>query len=271
MRSDSAGAILGLDHVTLAVEAIDPALQAYEALFGQPCAQRGTAEGLDWARFALANTALVLVAPAGTAGTLAGQVASRPAGEAAALGALAFAVADPASTARLLERRGLPAAGPALPWLGREVVPLEAAAARELHLLLTPAAPASDAPGAEVRLDHLVIRTSDPERTLALLSGRLGLDLRLDRSNPAWGSRLLFFRCGDLVLEVSHDLKAGITEGPDSLWGVTWRVPDVEGWHGRLAAAGIAVSPLRTGRKPGTRIFTVRDRRSGVPTAFIGA
>jgi hypothetical protein len=52
---------------------------------------------------------------------------------------------------------------------------------------------------------------------------------------------------------------------------VTWRVADVEGWHGRLETAGIAVSPLRTGRKPGTRIFTVRDRQTGVPTAFIGA
>ena len=38
-----------------------------------------------------------------------------------------------------------------------------------------------------------------------------------------------------------------------------------------IAAAGIAVSPLRTGRKPGTRIFTLREAAFGVPTAVIGA
>ena len=68
----------------------------------------------------------------------------------------------------------------------------------------------------------MVIRSGDPERTIALLAGRLGLELRLDRSNPAWGTRLLFFRCGDLVVEVSHDLAGGITDAPDSLWGLTW-------------------------------------------------
>ncbi len=116
-----------------------------------------------------------------------------------------------------------------------------------------------------------MIRSRDPERTLALLAGRLVLELRLDRSNPAWGTRLLFFRCGDTVLEVSHELAAGITDAPDSLWGLTWRVPDVAASHARLAAAGMPVSPLRMGRKPGTQIFTIRDQAAGVPTAFIGA
>ena len=60
----AAGPILGLDHVTLAVAALDPAVAAYEALLALPCTRRrGRAEtGPDWALFALANTALVLVA-----------------------------------------------------------------------------------------------------------------------------------------------------------------------------------------------------------------
>jgi hypothetical protein len=94
--------------------------------------------------------------------------------------------------------------------------------------------------------------------------------LRLDRSNPAWGSRLLFFRCGDLVVEVSHELASEITDGPDRLWGLTWGVLDVAASHARLEAAGVPVSPLRVGRKPGTRLFTVRDHAAWVPTAFIG-
>ncbi|NOG73487.1 hypothetical protein [Roseicella sp. DB1501] len=58
---------------------------------------------------------------------------------------------------------------------------------------------------------------------------------------------------------------------PTRPWGLTWRVPEVAAEHARLAAAGIAVSPLRTGRKPGTRIFTLREAAFGVPTAVIGA
>lgn len=269
MRSGEAGAILGLDHVTLAVTALDPALGAYATLFGRAADARGEAQGFRWAAFRLANTSLVLVAPAGAPGDLAAHLAGRWEGETAALGALAFDVTDPQSAARLLERRGLPAAGPPQPWLGRPAMPLAPAAARGLHLLLTSPDP-SPRPEDAPRLDHLVIRSGDPERSIALLAGRLGLDLRLDRSNPDWGQRLLFFRCGDLVLEVSHALGAGISEAPDRLWGVTWRVPDVEGWRAGLEAAGIPVSPLRTGRKPGTRIFTIREHAAGVPTAFIG-
>ena len=37
---------------------------------------------------------------------------------------------------------------------------------------------------------------------------------------PTWGSRLLFFRCGDLVVEIAHDLKKGVSDGPDHLWGL---------------------------------------------------
>ena len=75
-----------------------------------------------------------------------------------------------------------------------------------------PASPlaTADAASAVAGLDHVVIRTPDPERAIVLYAGRLGLDLRLDRSEPAWGARLIFFRCGDLIVEVVHDLKAGI-------------------------------------------------------------
>ena len=52
-------------------------------------------------------------------------------------------------------------------------------------------------------MDHVVISTPDPERAAALYGARLGLDMALDRSHPDWG-RLMFFRCGDLVVEVTH-------------------------------------------------------------------
>jgi catechol 2,3-dioxygenase-like lactoylglutathione lyase family enzyme len=129
--------------------------------------------------------------------------------------------------------------------------------------LLAPAA------GAVMGLDHVVIRTPDPERAAALYGARLGLDLRLDRSNPAWGARLMFFRCGDMIVEIAHDLKAGVSSGPDTLWGLSWRVPDAGSAHARMRAAALDVSELRPGRKPGTRVFTVRDKTCGVPVLVL--
>jgi len=53
------------------------------------------------------------------------------------------------------------------------------------------------------------------------------------------------------------------------LWELSWRTPDLEATHARLVAAGIAVSEVRTGRRPGTRIFTIRDSRARVPTLIL--
>src|SRR5207247_709425 len=97
---------------------------------------------------------------------------------------------------------------------------------------------------------------------------RLGLSLRLDRTEPAWGARLIFFRRGDLIVEVVHDLKAGLGDGPDRLWGLSWRVPVIGEAHGRLRGAGVDVSDVRTGR--GTQVFSVKSHTAGVPTLIIG-
>src|SRR5262249_40207028 len=83
-----------------------------------------------------------------------------------------------------------------------------------------PAAPLVTDAAAVTGLDHVVIRTPDPDRAAALYGARLGLDLRLDRSNPEWGARLLFFSCGDLIVEIAHDLTGGVASGPDRLRGL---------------------------------------------------
>ena len=76
-------------------------------------------------------------------------------------------------------------------------------------------------------MDHVVIGTADPERTAALYGARLGLDMALDRSHPEWG-RLMFFRCGDIVVEVAHKPGKEDASAPDRLRGICWRVADVE-------------------------------------------
>jgi catechol 2,3-dioxygenase-like lactoylglutathione lyase family enzyme len=125
------------------------------------------------------------------------------------------------------------------------------------------------APDGVTGLDHVVIRTPDPERAAALYGARLGLDMRLDRSNPAWGARLMFFRCGDLIVELAHDLSTGVSAGPDRLWGLSWRTDDPPAAITRLRSAGLDVSEARPGRKPGTHVFTVRDGTCSVPTLML--
>ncbi len=67
-----------------------------------------------------------------------------------------------------------------------------------------------------IGLDHVVVSTDEPERAAALYGARLGLDMTLDLSRPDWGARLMFFRCGDLVVEIVHRLNESGRRTPTS-------------------------------------------------------
>ncbi|MBC7042116.1 VOC family protein, partial [Salmonella enterica subsp. enterica serovar Enteritidis] len=67
-------------------------------------------------------------------------------------------------------------------------------------------------------LDHVVITTEDSDRAASLYGARLGLDLALDRSHQDWG-QLMFFRCGDIIVEVVRRPVAGGDATHDRLWG----------------------------------------------------
>ena len=96
---------------------------------------------------------------------------------------------------------------------------LELAKERPLSVRTTPASITS--------MDHIVVSTADPEHAAALYGARLGLDMALDRSHPDWG-RLMFFRCGDLIVEVTHRPGKHPDAARDTLWGMTWRVADMD-------------------------------------------
>jgi catechol 2,3-dioxygenase-like lactoylglutathione lyase family enzyme len=117
-------------------------------------------------------------------------------------------------------------------------------------------------------MDHVVVSTADPERAAALYGARLGLDMALDRSHPEWG-RLMFFRCGDIIVEVTSKPGKADETKPDKLRGICWRVANADATHARLVAAGVDVSEVRIGRKPGTRVMTVKSGTCGVPTLLI--
>jgi catechol 2,3-dioxygenase-like lactoylglutathione lyase family enzyme len=123
-------------------------------------------------------------------------------------------------------------------------------------------------PASITAMDHVVVSTADPERAAALYGARLGLDMALDRSHPEWG-RLMFFRCGDLIVEVTSKPGKADETKPDRLRGICWRVLDIDATHARLAAEGVDVSEVRIGRKPGTRVMTVKSGTCGVPTLLV--
>jgi len=195
------------------------------------------------------------------------------------LAAVAFAVEDLEGWARLLARRGLPLqpapAGEAALGLVADQqascgVPLRFCASQPDEVgpvaLTMRGAEATAVTG----LDHLVIRTPNPERAIAFYAGRLGLSLRLDRTHADWGARLLFFRCGTLIVELVHELGQGVGEGADHLWGLAWRVPVLAGAHSRLSGAMVDLSQIRRGRRPGTQVASVRSHNAQVATLLIG-
>jgi catechol 2,3-dioxygenase-like lactoylglutathione lyase family enzyme len=257
--------ITALDHVAVAVRDFAVAVEGYRRLTGRE-SELEPRDGAHRAWFHLANMALEVIAPTGE-GPAGDRVRARLDAAGEGLWIAAFQVDDVAAAARLLARRGLEVES------FRDIARVRAAG---LDFVLTPGrigAEPSPAVGEApiAALDHIVVHTPNPDRALAIYGARLGLDLRLDRENETWGARQMFFRCGDTVLEIGASLKAPVTDGPDRLGGLAWRVADPDAAQARLAAAGFDVSEVRQGRKPGTKVFTVRDAPGGVPTLMLSA
>jgi hypothetical protein len=118
-------------------------------------------------------------------------------------------------------------------------------------------------------LDHVVIRSDSTEATAFLLAAQLGLDMRMDMSREEWDSRLSFFRCGDLIVEVFQSLSCDGDTAKDSFYGLSWRIPDADAVHVRLTGHGIDVSDIRQGRRPGTRVMSLRSHTAGVATLLL--
>lgn len=276
--------ISGLDHIVILAPGIEAGVAVYTGLLGRaPDWRAVTDEGVATALFQLGNTALELVAPAGE-GAAADHLRERIASEGPGLKSLAFRSTDLAGDHRALTRLALSptAIGEGesddrdrearRTWRSFRTPPEHTAGVRWFFVEpLEGALEPAEVPLGHVHaLDHLVINTPNPDRAMALYGAKLGLRLALDRSAPEWGVRLIFFRTGGLTVEIAHRLGQGEDpSGPDSFWGLTWRVGDIDGAHDRLQKLGLNVSDVRQGRRAGTRVFTVRDGTLGVPTLFI--
>src|SRR5206468_2925040 len=94
------------------------------------------------------------------------------------------------------------------------------------------------------------------------------LEMALDRAHPDWG-HLMFFRCGDLIVETVQRPGGALDAAHDRLYGISWRVADADAARARLISVGIDVSDVRAGRQPGTRVLTVRSGTCGMPTLLV--
>ncbi|EAQ96747.1 VOC family protein [Congregibacter litoralis] len=259
-----------LDHIAISVADLEAEAANYAALFGTPPAFQGQQSGTEMAVFQTGNVAVHLLE------------SEKPRG----LEGICFTVDKLARLQRRLGQVGI-AAHESIS-LGQPnaeehtlAVVAEPATTRNIQLSFieksSQGGRAGGSPGGG--LDHIVIASQNAESTAFLLGSQLGLDLRMDMSRRDWNARLMFFRCGDLIVEVferlendaSDGAKAESTAAPpeDSFYGLTWRVDDADASHKRLQESGFDVSEVRQGRKPGSRVLTVRNRTAGVATLLI--
>ncbi len=273
--------ISGLDHIVVLVEDVGKGTAAYEALLGCAPSWQNSGEGADRVLFTLDNMTIELMAPSGfsvAADRIRNVIGMRGEG----LATICFATPDIGKMHRRLERVALkpePVAeaestdsvsGAALHWKRTRAATDLTRGVRMFFLELGGERPRSRwvAAAPVIGLDHIVVSTEDSERAAALYGARLGLDMALDRTHQDWG-QLMFFRCGDLIVEVVRRPVAGGDVNHDKLWGVTWRVGDMDAARSRLLAVGIEVSEVRIGRKPGTRVMSIRSGTCGVQTLFL--
>jgi catechol 2,3-dioxygenase-like lactoylglutathione lyase family enzyme len=271
----------GLDHVVVLVGDIKAGATTYQTLLARAPAWQSSGDGIERVLFTLDNMSLELMSPVGH-GATADRIRAVLAAQGDGLASLCFRTPDIARMHRRLDRLALkpePIAeaesrdqttGAMLSWRRTRAATEATRGVRLFFLELAKERPrsAATAEAPMTAMDHVVVSTADPERAAALYGARLGLDMALDRSHPDWG-RLMFFRCGDLIVEVVQRPGANLDPAQDKLWGLSWRVADIDATRARLVSAGVDVSDARTGRKPGTRVLTVRNGTCGIPTLLM--
>ena len=117
------------------------------------------------------------------------------------------------------------------------------------------------------KLDHVVVNTNDPEGFKSLYGDTFGIRLALDQTVEKWGGRMLFFRLNHTTIEVIG--KPDEDDPADKLWGLAWSVEDLKATHQRLVKEGIEISEVKAGRKENTLVCTVKSDTCNVPTLLI--
>ena len=279
-----------LDHIIIVVADLERATRQYSTLLGRGPSWTGRHPGLGTQNtlFRLENTYLELLA------TGRGDDAGHGPGtdfvrhhlntQGEGLAGLVFGADDADAMAAHLRDHGVPAAPP----MDGEGCDAVTGAIRRWRNVLWPqtaargvfsfgiqhhdadalplAPPQDDAHLSAV--DHVVVITASAASARRFYGEALGLRLALELSKPEWGGDLLFFRTNQLSIEVMASAKAD--PETDRLWGLAFKTDDLAATHQRLRKAGVKISPIRTGRKPGTEVATVDSHCLGIPTLLVG-
>lgn len=117
-------------------------------------------------------------------------------------------------------------------------------------------------PNGAVVLDHLVVFTDDPDRTVMTYAD-LGLEVRRVR-DLGNGTTQTFFRAGEVIIEL-----VGPIEGDgERLWGLSPTVADIDACAELL---GERMGSIKGATQPGRQVATLRHEACGltIPIAFM--
>ena len=132
-----------------------------------------------------------------------------------------------------------------------------------------PAAPATH-PNGVTAIDHVVLMSPDLNRTVESLVS-IGVHPRRERDAELGGRpiRQIFFRLGEVILEVVGSPETA-SEGPSTLWGITYEAADIDA---TAAFFGDRTTAVKDAVQPGRRITTLRhdDLGISVRSAIISA
>jgi hypothetical protein len=118
-------------------------------------------------------------------------------------------------------------------------------------------------PNTATALDHLVVFSGDPDRTIETYA-EIGLDVRRVRE-VGGGRTQTFFRAGEPIIEVVGPIPG--VEG-ERFWGLAVTVADLDAC---TALLGDRLGPAKDAVQAGRRIATLRHEMCGlpVPIAFM--
>ena len=137
-------------------------------------------------------------------------------------------------------------------------------------LPITAASPAPDGSShanGTVEIDHVVVMSSAPERTIAALADH-GIEPRARRHTDQYGPPFTqtFFRIGKPVLELIGPDEPSDDE-PSRFYGIAFTVADLDA---TAAFFGDRLGRIKDAVQPGRRIATLRkEAGAGLPLAFM--
>jgi catechol 2,3-dioxygenase-like lactoylglutathione lyase family enzyme len=276
---------LTLDHLVVAVRDLTAASASYQRLLGRGPSWRGSHPSYGTANvlYRLNNCYIELLAPAAEGDSLWRQaLQGQLEREGEGLYALALGTDDIDATVTAARERGLdvddPASGEGVDeqtgarreWRNARIAPAATRSIRAFFIqhvsppdALRIAAPVDEDGAFAEGVDHTVIASPDLPAALTLWHETLGIELRLSVDRPG-GRMLHFLRFAEgvdgygSILELAGDATTSHGGARDLLYGVSYRVGNVDRAVARLREESITVSDTRPGNAPGTRVADLK-------------